>query len=141
MSYFSSFLKHCRDFLDIELPVQLKIKKPPYRRPIPDILSFEEATNFISHAEQPHKTIFSLLFFCGLRLKEALTLQWDSIDFTNRHLLIHGKGNKQNLIPLSDNIINELNKLPKISQWVFPSRNNKDIYITDIRNAISKTKK
>lgn len=42
-----------------------------------------------------------LLLDSGIRLSEALALRKDDIDFDNMVLKIHGKGNKQRLVPIS----------------------------------------
>jgi integrase/recombinase XerD len=46
-------------------------------------------------------TLISLLADTGCRIAEALSLQWKDIDFDNLLVLLHGKGRKDRLVPMS----------------------------------------
>ncbi len=55
------------------------------------------------------KAVFTLLYGCGLRISEALNLTVN--DFKNTNLLrIHGKGNKERLVPLLPIVKLSINK-------------------------------
>lgn len=69
------------------------------------------------------RTAFWLLLLTGLRKNEALTLQWDNIDFTRNivHIPITKNGRMHEL-PLSTPAVDLLNKLPRVmgNKYVFP---------------------
>ena len=46
-------------------------------------------------------TLISLLADTGCRIDEALSLGWKDIDFDNLLVLLHGKGRKDRLVPMS----------------------------------------
>src|ERR1019366_4933104 len=46
-------------------------------------------------------TLISVLADTGCRIDEALSLQWKDIDFDNLLVLLHGKGRKDRLVPMS----------------------------------------
>jgi integrase/recombinase XerD len=46
-------------------------------------------------------TLISLLADTGCRVSEALTLHWKDIDFDNLLVLLHGKGSKDRIVPMS----------------------------------------
>ncbi len=49
-------------------------------------------------------TIVSLMLFCGLRCMEVRGLQIKDIDFEGKFFRVIGKGNKERLLPLSDDV-------------------------------------
>jgi integrase/recombinase XerD len=46
-------------------------------------------------------TLISLLADTGCRINEALTTHWSDVDFDNLLVLLHGKGSKDRLVPIS----------------------------------------
>jgi len=70
----------------------------------------EEQTNHLvdgvassSKLEQPHPerdvAIFELLYGCGLRISELVSLNLEDFDFGERWILVRGKGNKERQVP------------------------------------------
>ena len=52
------------------------------------------------------KTLIYTLFMTGLRIKEALDLTLEDVDFKNKVIRVkHGKGNKSRVIPISDRLL------------------------------------
>lgn len=50
------------------------------------------------------KAMLMLLYGCGLRIAEALSLNYDDINSTTDTLVITGKGSKQRIVPLLQNV-------------------------------------
>jgi integrase len=76
----------------------------------------------------------------GMRPKELAYLAWDDIDIELKQIKIQSKKNlfqiktdEERIIPLSQEAIEILNSIPKISRWVF-SRSKKPVL--DIRKAL-----
>jgi len=140
LNYFSGFLKWCERYAGMK-PKAFRIEKLPYTRPIPMVLTFDEAQRLIQAADTPYKVFFLALFSLGLRFNEASKLKWQDVDLANRTLKITGKGGRTNILPISDWLYQELKDLKKISAsvWVFPSK-KKDQPISDIRQAIKRAK-
>ncbi len=59
------------------------------------------------------KTMLTLLYASGLRSSELLNLEYKNINFTGQTLNIVGKGNKNRVIPFSENTLNLLEKYIK----------------------------
>ncbi|MFC2077959.1 tyrosine-type recombinase/integrase [Candidatus Bipolaricaulota bacterium] len=58
------------------------------------------------------RVILELLYSCGLRRFEACALDVPDIDFSNQWLVIRdGKGSKSRIVPLSDDLANDLRAL------------------------------
>lgn len=128
--------KLCADLL----PEYDKLK---YKRPIPDILTEEEIISFLDHAEPFWKIIFLLLYQAGMRKEEVLPLMRDQIDIKARQIKVHGKGDKQRIVPMSHllyGILSEYVKPFKKGAYLFINPKTEKPY-TDIRKAITRIKK
>ncbi len=143
LSYFFSFLRWARKYLGVEPLQKLEYESLPYKRPIPNVLTLEEAVKFITAADQPYRAFFCCLFTLGLRFEEARTLRWKDVDLQNRVILVRQKGDKPNILPITDWLYNELVQLRNLnhSEWVFPSKVNRNIPIKDVRRAIERARK
>lgn len=79
------------------------------RKCLPHPLSVEQAKNFLECAEQINKkkwakerdkSLFTLMYGCGLRIAEALSLNVSDVLPMPEALCVRGKGNKDRLVPL-----------------------------------------
>jgi integrase/recombinase XerC len=61
--------------------------------------------------KEEHYIIFCLLYETGLRIGEFVSLKIKEINGNN--LIVTGKGNKQRMVYLNDNQINQINKIAK----------------------------
>jgi len=80
---------------------------------------FEQLVSVITHSLV--KVLIYTLFMTGLRIKEALDLTLEDVDFTANVIRVkHGKGNKSRVVPISDRL------LPILRHYVDVSRPNCD---------------
>jgi integrase/recombinase XerD len=63
-----------------------------------------------SYSRERTHLLILLLLDCGLRIGEACSLKWDSINFDDGTLKVNGKGKKERIAILSDRLINALRK-------------------------------
>jgi site-specific recombinase XerD len=69
---------------------------------VPVTLSEEQAQQLLAAAELPwHRCLVVLLLATGIRRSEAVQISLEDMDLTNRQLLVHGKGAKQRIVPLT----------------------------------------
>lgn len=80
-------------------------KKSKY---IPVVLSRREIDAVVTHLEYPFGLVVKLLYGCGLRLFECLTLRVKSFNFDAGILTVHGKGGKDRTVPIPQMIATEL---------------------------------
>lgn len=60
-----------------------------------------------------NRAIIEVLFSCGLRVSELVTLRWSNLYADERVLRIMGKGSKERMVPISEMALHELeNYLP-----------------------------
>ena len=74
---------------------------------LPDVLSVEEVDRLTeqidlsSNEGHRNRAIIEMLYGSGLRVSELVTLRLSDIYRNEHYMLIHGKGNKQRLVPVS----------------------------------------
>ncbi len=100
--------------------------RPPKQRRLPVALPDSEVRALLGCVGNPlHRACLSLMYGCGLRIGEAVSLEIGAIDSANRLLRIIGKGNKQRLVPLPQPLLDDLRTLWLIHRnprWLFPRR-------------------
>ena len=83
-----------------------RAKRKPY---MPTVLSREEVDAIITRLRPPYDLVVKLLYGCGLRLSECLSLRVQDINFDTKILTVHdGKGKKDRTVPLPETILPEL---------------------------------
>lgn len=115
----------------------VKIESPQIERTLPDFLSVEEINRLFSSISETDvyelrdKSIFELLYSCGLRISEAIELKPSDMDYENRNLKVIGKGNKERLVPMGDEAIRLLSKYLKESrQLILGTRESQYLFIS-----------
>ena len=102
--------------LDGELkddPAEL-LESPAIGEHLPEVLSTEEVDRMersidLSKWEgQRNRAIIEVLFSCGLRVSELVSLRFSDISVKDKFLRIVGKGNKERLVPISDAALHEI---------------------------------
>jgi integron integrase len=79
------------------------------RHEVPAVLSREEVQTVLAKLEYPYRLFMQLLYGCGLRLSEALSLRIQDVDLSAAVLGVHaGKGNKARSLPLPRSLIDGL---------------------------------
>jgi integrase/recombinase XerD len=101
-----------------------KLERPRREHKLPNVLSKEEVALVLrSQRNIKHRTMLSLIYACGLRRSELITLKPADVD-SNRFLLIirNAKGKKDRIAPISEKIITLLRdyyKMYKPKVWLF----------------------
>nr|WP_315255671.1 site-specific integrase [uncultured Flavobacterium sp.] len=87
-----------------------KIHRPKREKLLPNVLSKAEVKLILNaHSNLKHKMMLSLIYSCGLRCGELLTLQPVHIDSKRNIVVIkNGKGKKDRIAPLSLKILEML---------------------------------
>ncbi len=90
----------------IEQDPSALIEMPRSERKFPDVLSPEEIDRVLKGIDLSHplghrnKAIIELLYGCGLRVSELLSLRISDLHFDEGYVRIRGKGNKERLVPM-----------------------------------------
>ena len=116
ISSLKSFFNYLLNTNLIKSTVVQSLRTPKQKKSLPRPISSELAIETIKHAQDMekekwiglrNKSILMLLYGCGLRISEALNLNFEDIN-ENDYLIIKGKGNKERMVPLMDYVKNDI---------------------------------
>jgi len=92
-----------------------KINAPKNEKRLPRFIAKKELDLLFNHIEFPDdwngktdRLIFLIFYNTGLRLSELISLKENSVDFSNQNIKILGKGNKERIIPMSQEMVKEI---------------------------------
>lgn len=94
-------------------PMQL-VQTPKLAKKLPEVLSHEEITIMIESIDLSHKsgerdkTIMMLMYGCGLRVSELISLKINNLYFDEGFVRVTGKGEKERLIPIGGKTIRQV---------------------------------
>lgn len=83
------------------------IDSPKTTRGLPEVLSLEEIDALVAQIDlsAPHgernRSMIELLYGCGLRVSELISLRISDLFFEEGYIRIEGKGSKQRLVPIA----------------------------------------
>jgi integron integrase len=76
---------------------------------LPEVLSSEELKNLFDSLQEPYRLIAELLYGCGFRLEEGISLRIKDLDFSRNIIILkQGKGKKDRVLPLPQAILQQL---------------------------------
>ena len=134
--YVMAFLKWCRE--EKEMAVRpVKMKKLPYARPLPIVLSPGEVSRILQAATPFYRAFFLCLYTLGLRFSEAQGLKWDDVDIENMAIRCRQKGGTFKILPMHSRLKAALKKIgpPARGKYVFLSKRT-GRPIVNVRRAI-----
>ena len=97
--------------IEDNVAIQVNIEEIPsisYSRHLPDVISVDEMFILLDNIETStslgvrNKAMLELMYATGIRVSELLNISVHDIYINEKNLLIHGKGNKQRLLPIPD---------------------------------------
>ena len=97
----------------VENPTLL-LSSPSVGRHLPDVLSYKEICAMIDAIDlsqqfgHRNKAILEVMYSCGLRVSEVITLKISNIYIQDEFIRIIGKGNKERLVPISHSTLKTL---------------------------------
>ena len=86
----------------------LELDKPKASRNLPKVLSVEQIDALLDSIDKTtlsgkrDDALFELVYSCGLRISEVCTLKLANVHMDDRLILVHGKGDKERLVPFGD---------------------------------------
>lgn len=92
-------------------PAFNSVKAPKSEKKLPTVLTKDEIKKLINATENPkHRLLMEFMYSAGLRVSECVSLKIDDLDLNEKMgKVMHGKGNKERYIILSDKLIQHLN--------------------------------
>ena len=90
----------------------LDILTPKQQKPLPKFLTQEEIKQLLLAAQTGEtpalrrmSVMLELMYACGLRVSELVSLPENCINFDKRQILVRGKGSKERIIPVAPQAI------------------------------------
>lgn len=89
------------------------------------------------------RLILLIFYATGMRLSELVNLKQNQVDFSYSHIKVLGKGNKERIIPVNNEILNEISKYiadkPAASiENLFINKNGKPLVARSVYNLVNK---
>ena len=92
----------------IEADPSEKLESPQLSRKLPDVLNVLEINSLIEAIDlskpegMRNKAIIEVLYGCGLRVTELITLRISDLNTDQEYVKVTGKGNKERIIPIGE---------------------------------------
>ena len=99
-----------------------EMAKPKLTRPLPLVLDISQVDELLAAIDTSKplgvrdRALYELIYSCGLRVSEAASLLTANVNFPEKLILVHGKGDKERLIPFGKDADFWLKK------WLFEAR-------------------
>ena len=94
-------------------PTEL-LESPKIGLKLHEVLTVNEINNILDSIDlslpegQRNRAMLEVLYSCGLRVSELITLRYSDVYFDEGFIRVEGKGSKQRLVPISDTAIREI---------------------------------
>ncbi len=122
-------------------PAEL-LELPRTGRKLPDTLRVDEVERMFAAIDlsapegERNKAILEVLYGCGLRVSELVTLRLSDIHVSEGFLSIIGKGNKQRLVPIGSRAISQLGIYrDQVRNHITPARGHEDFVFLNQRGS------
>lgn len=120
--------------------------RPRKSKNLPKVLSVEEVARILDKTHNiKHKTILSVIYGCGLRISECISLKVEDIDSSNMRIWVrNAKGKKDRLTLLSPGLLEQLRAYYKVyrpKERLFEGVNGKPYSASSIRKVFNRSKK
>ena len=123
----------------------LLLDRPKASRNLPKVLSIDEVDKLLSCIDTTKAlgirdaALFELIYSCGLRISEACTLKISNVHMNERIILVHGKGDKERLIPFGEKAAQNLTDyLTNVRPNLVKGKNVSEIFVNYQGKAISR---
>lgn len=98
----------------IESNPALLLESPHPEKKLPEVLRLDEIDAMIAAIDlskpegRRNRAIIETLYGCGLRVSELVNLEISRLFLDDGYIMVHGKGNKERIVPISPQAISEI---------------------------------
>ena len=121
----------------VENPM-MKVVAPKSKKRLPVFIEEDQIASLLNEVQfeegfvgQRNKLIIELFYVTGIRLSELINIKISDVDFNNQSIKVLGKRNKERIIPLSSNVVNDLNifiENNKQNKYLFTNLKGEKLY-------------
>lgn len=134
-----SFYHYLNEYVGVQHnPLEL-VKGPKLPKRIPEFLFLSEMETFLDSfdehtpAGQRDRAMFELMYACGLRVSEVVTLRLADFDADEGILHVRGKGDKERIVPFYETIARRVRRYIQTVRAAWTLRENHDILFVNQR--------
>jgi len=123
--------------------VSLYIDNPKLKKALPKVMSVNDVNKLLDINEKTiydirNKAMLELMYGSGLRVSELIELRLNDIDQINSIVHVHGKGNKERIVPISENSIISLSKYLNRRQELIKKNDNDYVFLNNLGNNMTR---
>ena len=114
----------------------LLLDRPKAGRHLPKVLSVDQTNELLSSIDTStplgvrDDALFELIYSCGLRISEACGLKVANVHFEEKLILVHGKGDKERLVPFGEIAAKKLQKyMEEVRPELVKGRNISEVFV------------
>lgn len=140
ISTLKSFTKYLIKNEHLERSPMAGIISPKISKRLPNFIDEDQLNTLFNHVEftdswthQTQKMVLLIFYTTGMRLSELIHLKINQLDFSNKQLKVYGKGNKERIIPLDENVIVGLKEFIKNN----PTENKEFVFVNEKGNQLN----
>lgn len=145
-----SAIKSFHKFLFIEkrskINPAINLSSPKLDKKLPTVLSVDEVLNLLNTLKndtpinQRNQAMIETMYATGLRVSELVGLKLQDLHLTNKMISVHGKGEKERIVPINDyanKILREylIEARPKL---IKPSKDKGYVFVNHLGDGISR---
>lgn len=115
ISSLKSFFKYLMKMGEVKQSPMTTIVAPKVGKRLPSFVAQKDMNTLQQYVEFPDnrkgvtdKLLLDLFYATGMRLSELISLKESQVDVANCQVKVLGKGNKERIIPVSKDLVNEL---------------------------------
>ena len=141
LSSIRSFFRYLNEYVGMNVSPLQTLPSMNKKKNIPEFLFVSEIKEFLNTydvqdlTQLRDKTMFTLLYACGLRVSELTQLTWKNISLNQRYIRVIGKGNKERIVPFFKGFEKQL-KQYKESYWQKKSKFD-SVFISNHGNTLT----
>ena len=114
----------------------LLLDRPKAGRHLPKVLSVEQTDKLLASIDTSDPlgvrddALFELIYSCGLRISEACGLLVTHVHFEEHLILVHGKGDKERIVPFGEIAAQKLKKyMEEVRPELVKGRNISEVFV------------
>lgn len=123
----------------IENSPTTKLHQPKQAQKLPVFLNISEVESLLDTPNEKtligirDRAMLELLYSCGLRVSELVNLEYHNLSLNEEYIRIHGKGNKERMLPMGEVAINYLSIYAEKSRPFLLKNGQTDTYFISNR--------
>lgn len=149
LARYLSCYKHFYTFLQLEKvnkgnPAE-KIKLPKFHKPLPVSISQEEVVALLNAPDRSTPiglrdyAMLEILYSCGFRVTELISLQYSQINFEVGYVRVVGKGDKERLVPIGEVALEAVKSyIDKARSLLLKDRASNTLFVSNRGTAMSR---